>query len=165
MLGARRRSSRLAFHHHHVPIMSRTHTRGVVFTAVGVLVALAAWMPRPLGAQQDTLRGAARAASTRRLSLDDALRAAEVQSEAVQIARAGLTRAKGQWYQARSQYLPQLSAVLSYQRTLRSQFQGVSLGGSPATSSTPKPQSVCAPAIPANATQAQGQAALAQESP
>ena len=164
MLGARRRSSRLAFHHHHVPIMSRTHTRGVVFTAVGVLVALAARMPRPLGAQQDTLRGAARAASTRRLSLDDALRAAEVQSEAVQIARAGLTRAKGQWYQARSQYLPQLSAVLSYQRTLRSQFQGVSLGGSPDTSTTPKPQSVCAPSIPANATQAQVQAALAQAS-
>ena len=144
--------------------MSRTHTRGVVFTAVGVLVALAARMPRPLGAQQDTLRGAARLASTRRLSLDDALRAAEVQSEAVQIARAGLTRAKGQWYQARSQYLPQLSAVLSYQRTLRSQFQGVSLGGSPDTSTTPKPQSVCAPSIPANATQAQVQAALAQAS-
>src|SRR5438874_3127718 len=164
MFGARRRSSRLAFHHHHVPIMSWTHTRGVVFTAVGVLVALAARMPRPLGAQQDTLRGAARAASTRRLSLDDALRAAEVQSEAVQIARAGLTRAKGQWYQARSQYLPQLSAVLSYQRTLRSQFQGVSLGGSPDTSTTPKPQSVCAPSIPANATQAQVQAALAQAS-
>src|SRR5437764_6298140 len=164
MFGARRRSSRLAFHHHHVPIMSRTHTRGVVFTAVGVLVALAARMPRPLGAQQDTLRGAARLASTRRLSLDDALRAAEVQSEAVQIARAGLTRAKGQWYQARSQYLPQLSAVLSYQRTLRSQFQGVSLGGSPDTSTTPKPQSVCAPSIPANATQAQVQAALAQAS-
>src|SRR5437763_1524098 len=120
--------------------------------------------PNCAAAALAALRGAARAGSTRRLSRDDALRAAEVQSEAVQIARAGLTRAKGQWYQARSQYLPQLSAVLSYQRTLRSQFQGVSLGGSPDTSTTPKPQSVCAPSIPANATQAQVQAALAQAS-
>lgn len=145
--------------------MTRTHTRGVVYTAIGALVALAVQTPHTLGAQQDTLRGARTAtASTRRLSLEDALRAAEAQSEAVQIARAGLTRARGQWYQARSQYLPQLSASLSYQRTLRSQFQGVSFGGAPDTSTTPKPQAVCSPAIPANATPADVQAALAQAS-
>jgi outer membrane protein TolC len=119
--------------------------------------------PRPLGAQQDTTRGATTVAS-RRLSLDDALRAAEAQSEAVQIARAGLTRAQGQWYQARSQYLPQVNATAGYSRTLRSQFQGVSFGGGADTSTTPKPQSVCAPAIPANATAAEIQAALAQAS-
>ena len=114
--------------------MSRTHTRGVVITAVGALVALVAQPPRRLGAQQDTLRRAAAVGSARRLSLEDALRAAQAQSEAVQIARAGLTRAQGQWYQARSQYLPQLSGSASYARTLRSQFQGVSFGGTADTS-------------------------------
>src|SRR5919109_1095757 len=125
--------------------MSRTQTRRVVFTAIGALLVVVAQPARPLGAQQDTLRRAtAVPASTQRLSLEDALHAAEAQSEAVRIARAGLTRAHGQWYQARSQYLPQLSASLSYQRTLRSQFQGISFGGPPDTSTTPKPQSVCA---------------------
>ena len=144
--------------------MSRTHTRGVVITAVGALAALVAQPPRRLSAQQDTLRRAAAVGSARRLSLEDALRAAQAQSEAVQIARAGLTRAQGQWYQARSQYLPQLSGSASYARTLRSQFQGVSFGGTADTSTTPKPQSVCAPTIPPNATQSQIQAALAQAS-
>jgi len=137
--------------------MSRTHTRGVTIAALGALVALTALPARPLGAQQDTLRG------VRRLSLEDALKTAELQSEAVQIARAGLTRAQGQKYQARSQYLPQLSLVGIYQRTLNSQFQG--LFTAPAdTSTTPKPQAVCAPAIPAGASQAQIDAALAQAS-
>jgi len=143
--------------------MSRTHTRGVAIAAIGAVVAFAAQPPRPLGAQQDTLRRAP-AVAGRRLSLEDALKAAEAQSEAVQIARAGLTRAQGQQYQARSQYLPQLSAVAIYQRTLNSQFQGVSFGGSPDTSTTPRPQAVCAPSIPAGATPAQIQAALAQAS-
>jgi outer membrane protein len=142
--------------------MSRTHTRGVTIAAVGALVALAARPPRPLGAQQDTLRQVP-TASGRRLSLEDALKAAEMQSATVQIARAGLTRAEGQKYQARSQYLPQLSLVGIYQRTLNSQFQG--LFSAPADTSTkPKPQAVCAPAIPAGADQATVDAALAQAS-
>ena len=144
--------------------MSRTQTRGVAIAVVGAIIALAGRPPRPLGAQQDTTRGAMTAAPSRRLSLEDALRAAEAQSEAVQIARAGLTRAQGQWYQARSQYLPQLNGTAAYARTLRSQFQGVSFGGGADTSTTPKPQALCAPTIPANATSAEIQAALAQAS-
>ena len=143
--------------------MSRTQTRGVAIAVLGAVIALAGRPPRPLGAQQDTTRGATTVAA-RRLSLEDALHAAEAQSEAVQIARAGLTRAQGQWYQARSQYLPQLSATAAYARTLRSQFQGVSFGGGADTSTTPKPQALCAPSIPANATAAEIQAALAQAS-
>ena len=139
--------------------MSRTHTRGVAVAALGAFVAIAA---RPLAAQQDTTRQAT--AVVRRLSLEEALKAAEGQSEAVQIARASLTRAEGQRYQARSQYLPQLSAVAIYQRTLNSQFQGISFGAPAETSSTPRPQAVCAPSIPAGATPAQIQAALAQAS-
>ena len=141
--------------------MSRTHTRGVAVAAIGAIVALTAQPPRPLVAQQDSTR---QTAAVRRLSLEDALKAAEGQSEAVQIARAGELRAEGQRYQTRSQYLPQLSATAIYQRTLNSQFQGVSFGGGTDTSSTPRPQALCAPNIPAGATQAQVQAALAQAS-
>src|SRR3954469_4918409 len=140
--------------------MSRTQTRGVAIAVLGALIALAGQPPRPLGAQQDTTRSATTVAS-RRLSLEDALRAAESQSEAVQIARAGLTRAQGQWYQARSQYLPQFTGVASYARTLRSQFQGVSFGGGADTTAVVTPQALCAPKIPAGATQAEIQAALA----
>jgi outer membrane protein TolC len=141
--------------------MSRIHTRGVAIAAIGALVGLTARPPRPLGAQQDPTR---QATPVRRLSLEDALKAAEGQSEAVQIARAGFSRAEGQRHQARSQYMPQLSAVAIYQRTLNSQFQGVSFGAPADTSSTPRPQALCAPSIPAGATQAQIQAALAQAS-
>jgi outer membrane protein TolC len=56
------------------------------------------------------------------LSLDEAMRIAEKESETLQIARAGLDRARGQQMQARSQYLPQLSGSLQYTRTLKSQF-------------------------------------------
>jgi outer membrane protein TolC len=51
------------------------------------------------------------------LSLDDAVRMAESQSEAVRIARAGVQRANGQKIQARSQYLPQLYGSAGYTRT------------------------------------------------
>lgn len=140
--------------------MTRNTRRGAWVAAVGALSALAL---QGAAAQQDTSR-AAPAAATKPLSLEEALRTAESQSATLQLSRARLTSAEGQRYQARSQYLPQLNAVASYQRTLRSQFQGVSFGGPPDTSTTPKPQAVCAPAIPANATPADVQAALAQAS-
>lgn len=99
----------------------------------------------------------------RRLSLAEALRMAEAQSEAVQVARAAYTRAEGQHYQARSQYFPQLFGTASYVRTLRSQFQNLNFGGGgPDTTTATGPQSVCAPNIPASATPAERQAALAQ---
>jgi outer membrane protein TolC len=141
--------------------MSRTQTRGVAIAAIGAFIALVGSPARRLGAQQDSAPASGVAA--RQLSLEDALRAAESQSEAIRIARGGLTRAQGQWYQARSQYLPQLTGVASYTRTLASQFQGVSFGAPPDTSSA-RPMSLCAPQIPAGATQAQIQAALAQAS-
>jgi outer membrane protein len=58
----------------------------------------------------------------REISLDEAVRIAEAQSEAVRIARAGVQRAEGQQYQARSQRLPQLLGSAAYTRTLASQF-------------------------------------------
>ena len=69
------------------------------------------------------------------LSLDEAVRTAESQSETIRIARAGVRRAEGQQYQARSQRLPQLSGSASYVRTLASQFSSV--GGSAPLSTRP----------------------------
>ncbi|MEP7000980.1 MAG: TolC family protein, partial [bacterium] len=66
---------------------------------------------------------------------------------------------------ARSQYYPQLNSSLAYARTLRSQFSALASGSSDSTSSSaPKPQSVCAPQIAANATPAERAAALGQAS-
>ncbi|MGH7713523.1 MAG: TolC family protein [Gemmatimonadaceae bacterium] len=73
---------------------------------------------------------AASAQQVRSLSLEDALRMAETQSDAVRIARAGVTRARGQQLQAFSAYLPQVGASVEYTRTLASQFEAFSSGGS-----------------------------------
>jgi outer membrane protein TolC len=102
------------------------------------------------------------AINTSALSLDDAIRLAARESEALQIARAGITRAGGQVRVARSQYLPQLGGSLAYSRALRSQFQALASGGGGDTSTTPKPQSLCTPALPDNPTPEQRAAALAQ---
>lgn len=68
----------------------------------------------------------------RSLSLEDALRRAESQSEAIRIAQAGVDRARGQQMQARSLYLPQVGASLTYTRTLASQFEALADAGPPA---------------------------------
>ena len=115
----------------------------------GRLVAVASFIAAPATAQQ---------ARTIRVSLPEALRLADLHSEAVAIARAGLTRASGNRFIARSQGVPQLSGSGGYTKTLKSQFEGLS-GPPPDTTG---PASICAPRIPANATQAQRDAAIAQ---
>jgi outer membrane protein TolC len=107
---------------------------------------------------------AARSGAVVQLSLDDALRLAQATSQAVDIARAGVTRANGQALQARSQMLPQLNASAAYGRTLQSQFQSFSATATP-VDTAPKPiasHSLCTPLIPANASAADRAAALAQ---
>ena len=105
-----------------------------------------------------------RSGGTVTLSLDDALRIAQTQSQAIDIAKAGVNRATGQRLQARSQAFPQLSASAGYGRTLESQFSAfASAAATPDT--TPQPvasRSLCTPFVPANATVAERQAALAQ---
>ena len=81
--------------------------------------------------------------AARAISLDEAVRVAESQSEAIRIARAGVQRAEGQQYQARSQRLPQLGASASYVRTLASQFS--SIGGSAPPVDTTKPPAPVGP--------------------
>ncbi len=68
-------------------------------------------------------------AAPRTLTLDDALALAESTSEPVAIAAAGLARAEGGRQLARSERLPQLSGAASYDRTLKSEFEGLFEGG------------------------------------
>src|SRR4051812_37945313 len=113
-----------------------------------------------VAAQQPTSAGAG---VTIRMSLDEALRMAQLQSQTIQIARSGVARATGQRIQARSQQLPQLNAQASYARTLQSQFSGfASSSSSSDTVATPTTQSLCTPFIASTATAAERAAALAQ---
>jgi outer membrane protein TolC len=77
------------------------------------------------------------------LSLDDALRMAESQSEAVGIARAGQKRAEGQRLQARSRYFPQIYGSAGYTRTLKSQYSSLSGGAEPDTTRPASPAPPC----------------------
>lgn len=104
---------------------------------------LAAIAPAALARAQVPQLDTVRTIGHRTLTLDEAVRIAESQSEAVKIARAGVERAHGQQWQARSQYFPQLNGSASYTRTLASQFQNIG-GGAPAVDTTKPP----APAAP-----------------
>jgi outer membrane protein TolC len=89
---------------------------GARFRIAAAALVVLAFAP-PLRAQTPAARGAS-------LSLEEALRLAEDASESVDVARAGVTRARGQVMQARSARLPQVNGSLSYSRTLASQFSG-----------------------------------------
>src|SRR6476469_3497050 len=117
----------------------RTRTGSLAARMRGLsLLWIAVMLPLPLVAQQPA--AASSASSAQSLSLDDAIRLAAQQSEALRIARAGVTRGTGQVKQARSGYLPQVNSSLAYARTLRSQFSALAGGTSTDTSTTPKPQ-------------------------
>ncbi|HEX2208473.1 MAG TPA: TolC family protein, partial [Longimicrobium sp.] len=87
------------------------------------------------------------AAAPRALTLEEALRLAEDASEPVQIARAGVTRSRGEVLQARSERLPQLSGTLSYTRALASEFEGIG-GGGEVDSTAPPPPVNCGRYVP-----------------
>ena len=90
-----------------------------------VLVVAAAVAPYSVGAQQTQPAG-------RSLSIEEALRMATATSEQVAVASAGVTRARGQQMQAKSQYFPQLNGFVNYSRALASEFADV-FGGSDTT--------------------------------
>src|SRR3954464_2729159 len=110
------------------------------------MIALAgiALAPRVTSAQQQP--------RTVQLSLDEALKFAEGRSDAVAVARAGLSRATGNKYIARSQALPQLSGTAGYTKTLKSQFD-IFANSAPPDPTAPK--ALCAPQVSATATQAE----------
>ena len=85
------------------------------------------------------------AAGARVLTLDEALGIAESKSEQVLIATAGVDRAKGTELRARSEKLPQLNASATYDRALKSEFEGLFDGG---TGGPPCPPLMANPAAP-----------------
>jgi outer membrane protein len=109
-----------------------------VLTLVATIIA-----PVTLRAQAIGIPGQTTVAQPRVLTLDEAVRTAESQSEAIRIARAGVLRAQGQQYQARSQRLPQITGSAGYTRTLASQFSNI--GGSTPAVDTTKPAPPPAP--------------------
>jgi len=128
-----------------------------LFSSLVVLTALAAGT---VAAQQPTAPRAGRGPVS--LSLDDALRMAQTQSQTIEIARAGVTRAAGQRTQVRSQFMPQLNGTAGYTKTLKSQFSSFA-GSAPARDTTVvASSSLCTPFVPSTATPAERAAALAQ---
>lgn len=102
--------------------------------ARGAALAAALAMAAPAAAQPGF------ASAARPLTLEEALRLAEDASEPVQIARAGVTRSRGEVLQARSERLPQVYGSLSYSRALASEFEGIGGGAAPDTTAPPPPQ-------------------------
>ena len=75
----------------------------------------------------------------RALTLPEAIRIAQTQSENIRIARAGVDRAHGVQYQARSQFFPQIGGTASYTRTLASQFSSLEGSAPPVDTTKPAP--------------------------
>src|SRR6202022_2423497 len=119
----------------------RAHIAGRMIRTAIALVTLTG--PAILPAQAGTMSGQTTVVQPRVFTLDEAVRAAESQSEAIRIARAGVQRAEGQQYQARSLRFPQLNGSASYTRTLASQFS--SAGGSAPAVDTTKPKAPPSP--------------------
>jgi outer membrane protein len=84
------------------------------------LLVVAALVPRLVAAQTP-----ASAPVPRVLTLDDALILAEKSSERVTIAEAGVSRADATIALVKSERLPQLFGAASYDRTLKSEFEGL----------------------------------------
>jgi outer membrane protein TolC len=100
---------------------------------------LALALSLPAEAQQSA------SAPTRKLSIEQALDAAERASESVGLARSSVAQAEGERRRARSGYYPQLTGNASYTRALRSQFSGLQdVDGTPGA---PAPED-CASFVP-----------------
>lgn len=108
-----------------------------------VAAALVALAPLGIAAQSQPSPVPAANTGAVTLSLDDAVRMAEGQSEAVQIARAGVRRTEGQRLQARSQLLPQIYGSAGYTRTLKSQYSGLNSAAEPDTTRPVSPAPPC----------------------
>jgi outer membrane protein TolC len=152
----------MSFIHH--PPMSSVSLRGhaQLRRAAAALVAL---LGVALGAGRAVAqRAGTSAGAVVQLSLDDALRIAQQQSQTIEVARASVTRANGQRLQARSQMFPQLSGAAGYGRTLQSQFQSFTAQATPVNPAPPPvaSHSLCTPLLPADASPADRAAALAQ---
>lgn len=104
---------------------ARATTRAMTRGAIAALVCTALTTLPATAAAQDAPRATTLPTVARALSLEDALTLATGSSEAVGLARAAETRARGQFYQARSALLPQINTGLNYQKQLQNQFQAI----------------------------------------
>lgn len=95
--------------------------RMAAFALLAVLTGGPAAAQTPTPAPQPT----APPPPARTLTLDDALALAEQTSERVVIARAGIARAEAEQALVRSERLPQLFGSASYDRTIKSEFEGL----------------------------------------
>ncbi|HEX6307537.1 MAG TPA: TolC family protein [Longimicrobiales bacterium] len=110
-----------------IPVHPRRASRVEIrLMIVALILTLLALVPAVAGAQEVV-----------RLSLEEAVVHALRGSEAVQLAEAGLLRARGDRFQARSGFLPKVSGTVGYTRTLASEFEG--LRGAPVDSSGSSP--------------------------
>ncbi len=98
-----------------------------------VFASAALWLVVSLGTPAFAQGPPATAAPTRTLTLDEALSIAEKTSERVAIAEAGVSRADGGKLLARSERMPQLFGAASYDRTLKSEFEGLFEATDPGT--------------------------------
>ncbi len=120
--------------------------RRALLAGLLLLASAAAPLHTRLHAQQSGAAASNGAPSTA-LSLDDALRLGNRISHTVKTAEAGVLRARGGQYQARSQYLPQVTGSVSYQRTLESQFAAIAAGVPADTTTKPGSSSSSTDAI------------------
>lgn len=105
----------------------RLFLRALGATAAAFLaILLLAASPIVATAQGGAATPSATAGTAAALSLADALRRAELKSEGVAIAAAGVTRAKGLQQQANSARLPQANGSIAYQRAIQNQFASIS---------------------------------------
>jgi outer membrane protein len=97
------------------------------------------------------------------ISLAEAVRIAVTRSEAVQIAQAGIVRARGQVAEARALFFPQLSGTAGYTRTLQTQYSAFNkafrTSDTTATAASDL-TALCAPHIDSLSTPGQRQAAF-----
>ncbi|MGH7469233.1 MAG: TolC family protein [Longimicrobiales bacterium] len=108
-----------------------------------LLMAAVSWLvmsfwPVAVRAQQTPTRAG------RALTLQEALQLARASSEQITIAEAGVQRAQGELYRARSERYPQLDGNVTFVRTLRSEFSALSdddetIGGAPCPAFVPNP--------------------------
>jgi outer membrane protein TolC len=92
-----------------------SRSRGLIVALGTLTIASAAAAQQPPGAQP--------------VSLEEAIRMAAPASEILELARAGIYRARGEQYRQGWERWPQLSGTAGFSRLLKSQFEGFSFGG------------------------------------
>ncbi len=123
--------------------------------------AAAAAAPTAAPSSSIVLASGTRQPNAAALSLAEAVRVALSKSEAVRIAQAGVLRARGEVYEALSNWFPQLTGTAGYTRTLQTQYTALAKAtATPVDSTRPLQVALCSPRIDSLSSPAQRQAAF-----